>query len=47
MPGKHWVSGSNPAHRKSPPSIITLHITATSANLRFHHELSAPVAEKL
>jgi len=26
MPDRHWVSGSNPAHRKSPPSIITLHI---------------------
>ena len=27
MPDKHWVSGSNPAHIKSPPpSIITLHI---------------------
>jgi hypothetical protein len=46
MPGKHWVSGSNPAHRKSPPSIMTLHITAMSANLEFHHELTTPAAEK-
>jgi hypothetical protein len=47
MSDKHWVSGSNPTHRKSPPlSIMTLHITAMSANLEFHHELTAPAAEK-
>lgn len=64
MPGKHWVSGSNPAHRKLLfliiylfvlfilfyfiflPSIYTLHITAVSASLEFHHELTNPAAEK-
>ena len=28
------------------PSIITLHITAVSGSLEFHHELTAPAAEK-
>jgi len=57
MPGKHWVSGSNPAHRKLfffliiylfiyLSSIYTPHITAVSASLEFHHELTDPAAEK-
>ena len=33
MPDKHWVSGSNPAHIKSPPPTINNHPTYYNCNV--------------